>query len=252
LRFSKLTATLLAVLILLLLVQRSASNIRARVLDRAASSIKAADKITKKLPPLKKSQQTQNQRLQTKVKILEARLAQLQELSRENTRLRELVGFRKKISYKTIPAKVMGRDPSNWNNIVFIDKGASSGMNIDTGVTSAKGLVGRVIEAGEAASKVMLIEDPDSRIAARVQRTRASGLVAGTLSHRCRMIYISPDADVKIGDMVVTAGTSSTFPEGLLIGKITDIFEDKGGLYLSAIIKPAADLERLEEVLCIK
>ena len=251
-RFSKLIPTLLAVLILLLLVQRSASNIRRRILDRAAPSIKTADKITKKIAFPKKSQQTEKQKLETKVKILEARLAQLQELSRENTRLRELVGFRKKIPYKTIPAKVIGRDPSNWNNIVFIDKGASGGINDDTGITSAKGLIGRVIESGEATSKVMLIEDPDSRIAARVQRTRASGLVSGTLSHRCRMIYISPDADVKIGDMVVTAGTSSTFPEGVLIGKILDVFEDKGGLYLSAIIKPAADLERLEEVLCIK
>ena len=252
---ARIAIVVLAVLLLIWVGNKSSTDISVNAVSGAKPALKAADRLLHKLDPLTKSKtpkHTEKEKLETKVKILEARLAQMKELSLENKRLRELAGFRARILYNTVPAQVIGRDPSNWSNIIYIDKGASEGITFKMGITTSNGVVGKVIEAGESVSKVMLINDPDSRIGARVQRSREEGLVCGTLSRRCRMIYISPDSDVKIGDLVVTSGSGETFADGLLIGKITDIFDDKGGLYRSAVIKPAGDLKRLEEVLCIK
>lgn len=243
---SRIAISFIALLLLIWLLNRASVNIRTKAVGVAEPAFKAANKILHKITP------SPDPMLETKIKIMEARLAGMHELSLENERLRKLLGFSKKSPPDTIPAEVIGRDPSNWTNIVYIDKGESEGITPETGIASGEGVAGRVIETGESISKVMLINDPDSRIAARVQRSREEGLVSGTFSHRCRMIYLSLDADVRIGDVVVTSGSSKVFSEGLLIGKIVDLFEDKTGLYRSAIIQPSADLRRLEEVLCIK
>ena len=252
---ARITTILLAILLLIWLVNKSSANIRMRVVAATQPALKVTDKVLHKINPLTKSSNTkftEKEKLEAKIKILEARLAQMEELSLENERLRELVGFRKRISYDTIPAQVIARDPSNWTNVVYIDKGEDAGIVLGMGIATDSGIAGKVTEVSPSTSRAMLINDPDSRIAAVTQKSREQGLVCGALSRRCRMIYISPDADVKIGELVVTSESGETFAGGLLIGKITDIFEDKGGLFRSAAIKPAADLRKLEEVLCIK
>lgn len=245
-RSLRIAIIVVSLLLLIWLINRTSASVRIKAVETAQPAFKATNQIIRKIVP------APAQKLETKIKILEARLAEMEELSVENERLRKLLDFQESSSYQTIPAEVVGRDPSNWTNIVYIDKGIEGGITPRMGVVTDKGVVGRIIEAGPSSAKVMLINDPDSRIAARVQRGREEGLVCGTLSHRCRMIYLSLDADVKIGDTVVTSGSSMAFSEGFLIGRIVDLFEDKGGLYRSAIIKPSADLRRLEEVLCIE
>ena len=254
-KITRIVIALFGLLLLISFANKNLSNIRLKTLQGAKPAFKFTNQIFKKASftlRSKDSKTTENLKLKTKVKILEARLAGMKELSLENERLKRLLIFRGRTAYKTIPAQVIGHDPSNWANIVYIDKGRNDGITPKMAITTDEGLAGKVMEAGEFLSRVMLINDPDSRIAVLVQRSREQALLCGTLSKRCRMIYISPDADVKPGDLVVTLGSGKTFPKGLLIGRIVDVFEDMGGLYRSAIIKPAADLQRLEEVLCIK
>jgi len=254
-KFTKAAVVFLGLLLLLYVTNKSLSDIRARALETARPALQLTNKILHKInTPISSDSVAKDDKasLKTKIKILEARLAQMKEFSLENERLRALLSFRKQISYQTIPAQVIGRDPSSWTNLIYLDKGKKSGVEQGMGVTTDQGLVGKIIESSDSIAKAMLLNDPDSRIAAVVQRSRQEGLLCGTLSHKCRMIYISMDADVRIGDIVVTSGSGETFSTGLLIGKIVDLFEERGGLYRSAIIKPAADLERLEEVLCIK
>ena len=253
-KFIKTTILVLGFLLILGIINRTIADIRTKALQSIRPALETTDKILKKAASLKpgRIKLSTEQKLKTDIKILEARLAQMEEISMENERLKLLLDFRKRITYETIPAEVIGRDPSNWTNIIFIDKGSEHGIESRAGVATGEGLAGKIIDVGETVSKVMLINDPDSRIAAVVQRSRQEGVVCGTLSRRCRMIYISPDADVKVGDAVVTMGGSKKLPKGILIGKIVDLFEDKGGLYRSAIIRPSADLGRIEEVLCIK
>jgi rod shape-determining protein MreC len=118
-------------------------------------------------------------------------------------------------------------------------------------VVNYLGLVGRVIEVSGSASKIMLINDPNLSVSAIAQRSRQEGLVTGTLGNSLVMKYLPADADIEISDTVVTSGFSSNYPKGILIGTVTSINTEFSGLSRYALIKPAAGLSGLEEVLII-
>jgi rod shape-determining protein MreC len=119
-------------------------------------------------------------------------------------------------------------------------------------VVSTKGLVGRTVEVGRRSTKVLLITDPNSKVGVLIARNRHGGVLIGRPDARCRMIYISPDADVSIGDKVITAGLGGIFPKGMLVGEVVKIDKEPGRLYKYAVVKPADDLSKLEEVLCVR
>jgi len=255
LKISKTTLTFLAVLLIIWIVNRSSANIKIKTVESVQPALRTAAKINQKINSALESKDpalAENKKLKAKVKILEARLAHLEEISLENKRLRKLLDFQERLDYESIAARVIGKDPSNWEEMIYIDAGSEDGIKEGAGVAADRGVVGKVVEIGNTISKVVLLNDPDFKLGSVVQRSREKGLVSGTLSRVCRMIYIPIDADVKIGDKVISSGSYEGFPDGLLIGEIIDIFEDRGGLYQSAIIEPSVDLDRLEEVLCIK
>ena len=190
--------------------------------------------------------------LKRKVFSLERKLIELREISMENKRLKDLLSLRSNAAKTSVAALVIGRDPNSWSSVVFIDKGKKDGIVKDMAVVCSQGLVGRVREVGSTFSKVMLINDVDSKVAGLLQRTREQGLLIGTPEDRCKLIYLSLEADVAKGDVILTSGTGSIYPKGMMIGEIIYVAKEKGRLYKYAIIKPYAELSKLEEVLCIK
>ena len=190
--------------------------------------------------------------LRRRIYKLDKKLVELEEAVLENKRLRSLLGFKQKARRYSTPALIIGRGPSNWSSVIFIDKGKDGGIVQDMVVISGQGLVGRVREAGEAMSKVMLVNDIDSKVGAIVQRNRDQGLLVGTPEGKCKLIYLSLDSDVKRGDKVLTSGMGGIYPKGILIGEVTEVAKERGRLYKYAIVKPFSELSKLEEVLCIK
>lgn len=170
----------------------------------------------------------------------------------ENKRLKELLDFKRESPYATIPAQVIGRDPSNWSNSIIINKGSRHGIRPNAAVLSARGIVGRVVEVGRVSSKILLITDPNSKVAVLIQKNRQGGILVGQPDGNCRMIYISLDSDVSRNDKVITAGFGSVFPKNILVGEVTDVGKEPGRLYKYAVVVPAQDMSRLEEVLCVK
>ncbi len=187
-----------------------------------------------------------------KITIMRKELDELREAALENGRLTGLLKFGRTMTGRSIPARVIGRDPDDWSSVVFIDKGLSDGVKTDMIVLSSLGLAGRIREAGSGASKVMLINDADSRVGALIQRTREQGLLVGTVDGKCKLIYLSMDADVREGDVVMTSAMGGLYPKGLLIGRVFSVDKERGKLYKSAIVRPDSALSALEEVLCIK
>lgn len=176
------------------------------------------------------------------------------ELEIENARLRSLFDFRGRLAAslkKAIPCQVIGRSPAGWRESVVIDRGREEGIKVDMPVMTYAGLLGRVVEVTPHTSKVKLVTHPRFRIGALIQRTRHTGVVYGTAEGECRIKYLSMDADVELGDTVETAGFSEFFPKGLFIGTIDAVWKEPGQLYRVASIKLAADVDRLEEVLCV-
>ncbi len=190
--------------------------------------------------------------LKHKSEKMQYQLNKLKEVSLENDRLRKLLDLKQRSKFKLIAARVIGKDPSNWLNSLIIDKGTSSGIRINMAVMSLSGLIGKVIEAGPYTAKILLISDVNSRVVVLLQRTRQNGMLEGAGQGLCRMKYLPLNADVELGDVVESAGVGGVYPKGIAIGKVQSVRVERGGIYKSCIVKPFAELNGIEEVLCIR
>jgi len=202
-------------------------------------------------------------RLQEEARLLQEELArrenlqhQLLELQKENYRLREMLGFTERTEYELLPAEVIARDPSYWFETITINKGYSDGVEQDMAVLTADGLVGNIYFVSRNASKVLLLTDSRRAVSALVQRSREPGnvgIVEGypEMQGLLRMINLPPEANIQPGDTIISAGLGGVFPKGLVIGKVLEIEIDQFGLLQRAIIQPAVNFNRLEEVLIV-
>ena len=193
----------------------------------------------------------QNERMKKEADLLKQKINNLREAALENARLKNILRFKQKSSYKVIAAAVIGRSPDSWSSMIIIDKGSSSGIRPGMAVITYLGLAGRVIETTGSVSKIMLINDPDFGVSAVVQRSRQEGLVSGTLGNYLIMRYLPKDADIKVSDLIVTSGLTGKYIKGLLIGIVVEIGDEFSGLSRYCLIKPAVSLSNIEEALIV-
>ena len=193
----------------------------------------------------------QNEKLKKYIDLLKNRLNAKEEIYLENARLKNLLSFRQKSSYRLIAARVIARSADSWSSSVIIDKGKRNGIKRQMAVITYLGLAGRVTDTQEFTSKILLISDPNLGVSAIVQRSRQEGLVSGTLGSHLIMKYLPEESDIRIGDVIITSGLNQTYPKGLLIGTVVGIGREFSGLSRYAIIKPAVNPSNIEEVLII-
>jgi len=186
------------------------------------------------------------------VSALTSQIVRYKDIELENQRLRSLLEFKNSPEVKLTAACIIAKDSSNFSDTISIDKGSGNGINKDTVVLSEAGLVGRVYESFPGLSRVILITDPNSRVSAVTLKSRHIGVVYGMLSGKCIMKYMPIDADIAEGEEVLTSGYSDIYPKGIFIGRVLNTAKDPGGLSRSAIIQPAVDFSKLEEVLCAR
>src|SRR5262249_41469697 len=110
-------------------------------------------------------------------------------------------------------------------------------------------VVGQVFLVSRHAARVLLVSDHNSGVDALVQRTRARGIVQGTVDAGCGLKYVKRTEDVQVGDTVVTSGLDGIFPKGLPIGQVVAVDKRGQGLFQYAEIAPRVDFSQLEEVL---
>ena len=180
----------------------------------------------------------------------------IQVLREENERLHEILDLKKERWPRAILARVAGRDPQRWFQEIVLDKGKEDGLEIDGPVLADVGgreaLVGRIVEASAHVSKVMLLQDSLSAVAATVAGERGEdGVVEGTNGHELVLKFLDRASQVKIGDLVTTSGLGKTFPPGVAIGWVEDIEPDPRQLFLQAKLRPAARSNRLRTVLVL-
>jgi rod shape-determining protein MreC len=199
----------------------------------------------------------QNEVLKDRVTQLEQQQLKLDETMQENGRLKSLLGFKEEREQFTVGGvRITGKNPGNWFNTLTIDKGSNQGITVNMAVITDKGLIGRVTDVGRDWSKVRTIVDGQSSVSAIIERTRDNGMVKGnnTLTFEdglCRMINLPLDSDVVVGDRVITSGLGEIFPKGIYIGEVAEVSYERRDMFKTAIIKPGADFQRLEEVLVI-
>jgi len=193
----------------------------------------------------------ENKILFQKLGALKQEMAEQKELLIENQRLKDMLSFKQDFPYRLVSARIIFRDPDNWSSFVLIDRGEKEKLKENLAVVSSMGLVGKIREVNNFCAKVILLTDPQFCVSAIIQRSRQQGLVCGTLENYLVMRYLDENIDVKIDDIVITAGLTELFPKGIVIGKVIKINKDPllGGYYLK--IKPAVDFSKLEEVMII-
>ena len=207
---------------------------------------KAGDAITTRSELLKEIDTLRRQNQELQMQSMRA-----QETSRENLRLRQLVGWKQTKPWKLKLASVVLRDPSNWWRTVQIDKGSLDGLSNNLPVLTTDGLIGRVSAVGLTRSTVVLIGDVNCKVAAQVVETHDTGVVGATDPWDNSLValgFLSKNAKLMPGQTVMTSGLGGIFPAGIPIGKIADSRPVEYGLYTEARVKLAANLSSLDEV----
>jgi len=199
--------------------------------------------------------QAENALLQAEVARLETELSRFHHLDEENAMLAEVLELhRHYANYNTLGANIISRNPGNWSESFTIDRGSRDGISINMAVLAPGGLAGRISLLGFNYAVVTPIIEDGAAVTAMGLRTNDTGVVTGdvNLASRglLRMNHIELDAELGLGDMIVTSPLSAIFPPGIRIGYVTEIGQAAGGLRY-AIISPAVDFSRLQTVLII-
>lgn len=195
--------------------------------------------------------QEENRLLREIITDLKQERIHLQETEIINQRLKELLAFKESFPDPLLPAMVIGEDISGWFQTILIDRGKRDGIEEGMAVIAPSGVVGQVLESSRHFSRVLLLTDHSSEIAALTQRTRARGIVEGLGDRSCRLKYLHRSEDVSIGDIVLSSGMDRIYQKGLLIGTITHVNKEEYGLFQEAELQPAVNFYELEEVLVI-
>ncbi len=191
----------------------------------------------------------ENRRLREETVRLKHELTTYREAFIANERYKKLLAIKEGSPAQLVVANVVGADLTAWVWSITIDKGLKDGIAADMPVMAGDGIIGRVIEPSLAYSKVLLLTDTKSAIAALGQRTRVQGILKGLGDGTCKLAYVEKSADVAVGDEIITSGMDKIFPKGFLLGKVVSV--DKGqesALFQEIIVRPVADLKRIEEV----
>jgi rod shape-determining protein MreC len=199
-----------------------------------------------------KAVRNENLTLRADNERLSVQSLQVRETDQENRRLRRLLALRDRMPLTTLTGEIIGREGGGWSRSLTVNRGRADGISRQMPVIVPEGLVGRVAQVSSGASIVQLLNDPSSTVGAVVQRTRTPGLVEGEPGGGVRFKFMARDgAGVTPGDLVVTSGLGTLFPKGIPVGRVTAI-EDKGSaLFHFAVLTPAVDFARVEEVLLL-
>jgi rod shape-determining protein MreC len=194
----------------------------------------------------------QNQELTERVRRLQLEQATLLEDARQGQRLQSLLAFKEHYIYTTVPAQVIGTSGTDQSRILYIDKGAKDGLKPDMAVITPDGIVGKLKDVFGGTSQVLVISDQTSGAGVLLEQTRLRGVLRGNALGQPQIINMLPDERVKPGERVVTSGGDQIYPRGLPVGVVDQVVPDTSNPpYMDILIKPAANLGHLEELLVI-
>ncbi|MDR7486203.1 MAG: rod shape-determining protein MreC [Armatimonadota bacterium] len=194
---------------------------------------------------------TENRRLREEVERLSAEVVRLREQAQATQRLERLLAFRRQLPGRAIAARVIGRDGSRWFAVILVDRGSEDGVRRNAPVVAADGLVGRVLAVAPTTAQVLLITDSRSAVGVVLQQSREAGIVEGQGHALLRLKYVARSSEIAPGELVVTSGLGGMFPRGLAVGSVETVVQDQAALYQEAAVRPAVNLQRLEEVLIL-
>lgn len=198
-----------------------------------------------------KSLGSENERLRKNIIELEAEKNRLLEVEATSRRLRELLEFRSQLPAGSVTAAVIGNSASTWFHTFVLNKGSAEGVLKGMAVVIPLGVVGQVVAVTSRNAKVLLMTDPHSGVDVFVQRSRARGIVAGSLDSGPIMKFVKRSEDIQEGDRLISSGLDGIFPKGLLVGTVAKVRKKSIGLFQHVEVALAVDPSQIEEVFVV-
>jgi rod shape-determining protein MreC len=194
----------------------------------------------------------QNRELQDEVARLQMEQVRLKQDADQARRLQVLLDFKEQFISKTVAAQVIAISGTEQSRFITIDKGYRNGIRAEMAVITPDGIVGKVKDVFGPSSQVLLINDHDSGAGVILEHSRLQGIVKGTPLGELQINDIMSDEKVEPGERLITSGGDRIYPKGYAVGTVIGATPDHDNdPFLVIKIKPAADLNRLEEVLVI-
>lgn len=198
----------------------------------------------------------ENEQLREENRKLIEQMVDYENYKHENESLKEQLGIQEENpQWETMTASVIGRDPSDQFYSFTIDKGTLDGVSYQDPVITADGLVGIVSEVGPVFAKVTTILDVWLNVACQDVRTQDVATISGDIEMaqqgKCKMSLIPRESGIAKGDIVQTAGTSGLYPQGIVVGRVSDVGFEPQGTMMYAVVEPANDIKSIKDVVII-
>ena len=194
----------------------------------------------------------QNKDLRQEVQRLRLEEASLAEDARQGQRLQALLGFKEKYPADLVAAQVIGTSGSENSRVLYLDKGSNDGLAPDMPVITPDGIVGKIRDVSDHSAQVLEISDQTSGAGIMLEKTRIRGVLRGNALGQPEVINMLPDERIAPGERVLTSGGDQVFPRGMMVGTVEKVVPDpERDPYVAILVKPAANLSKLEEVLVI-
>ena len=175
----------------------------------------------------------------------------MEEYKQEAQRLQKLLDLKDTYQIEGTGARVIGRSSEAWSQTVIINKGSDDGVSTGQTVMGTSGVVGQIVSTSSHTATVRLLTDPQSGAAAMVQSSRAEGILRGSLVGLLYLEDLDADAEVNVGDVVVTSGLGGSYARGLIIGTVVKVDAQQGDTSRRAVVSPNDAISTLEDVLVV-
>ena len=194
----------------------------------------------------------ESETLRQQLLVLGSRTERLRELEGENRRLRELLESSARIEDRVLVAGVLGVDIDPASSGLVLDKGTQHGIRRGQSVIDANGILGQVDHAGPLSSTVVLITDSSHALPVVLSRNGLRSVaVGGGPTGELDLAYVPKDADIEVGDLLVSSGLGGRFPAGYPAATVIRVETAQGGRYAEVRLRPLADVKRAREVLVV-
>lgn len=194
----------------------------------------------------------ENEALSQQLLLLRAQLQKLAALEAENDRIRALLSSARSLDEEVLIAEILSVSPDPYRHYVNLDKGRVDGVFPGQALVDANGIMGQVTSVNAMGSTAIMITDPNHGIPVEFNRTGLRTIAQGTgKSERLLLPFLPANADVKVGDLLVSSGLGGHYPAGYPVARVAKITHQRGDEFLTVIATPTASLNRGREVLLV-
>jgi rod shape-determining protein MreC len=194
----------------------------------------------------------ENSQLRSERLAIDVRLQRLAALEAENDRLRAMLDSSARVSDRVLVVEILAVDLDPYRQRFTINRGLNDGVYIGQALLDADGVVGQIVRVELMTSEVVLISDADHALPVAINRNGLRTIVVGTGdSSRLRLPYLTNNADIEPGDLLMSSGLGGIFPSGYPVGRVLEVHRRPGQSFAEVIAEPAAKLDRDREVLLV-